>query len=322
LLSFCHPSKICQKKKIRSPTSTDPSKLSEGFISPTPKPKNNTKPLRASSTSSVLTPNQNILNKSQKLVPRKGSSSAFSLSTGGSAVKHKADLNGRHVLKILVVGNASCGKTSVIRRYVTDNFETEYVTTVGADYKTKSVTWDDGTEVHLQLWDIAGQDRYAQMTRPYFQGAHGALVVCDVTREESIDAVTNWKEDIDRNLQNIPVVLVANKCDLLKDGSAGMVVGGRLQDISTHMDFMSWHIISAKLDNNVTEALHTLVKSILETKRVQAKKRRQTIENFRNELPSSGMGKSTSFMGGVGPIGSVAQSQPTAASKRETCTIS
>ena len=79
------------------------------------------------------------------------------------------------------------------------------------------MTWGDGTDVHLQLWDIAGQDRYAQMTRPYFQGAHGALVVCDVTRSQSIECVQNWKDDIDKNLQNIPVVLVANKVSILKN---------------------------------------------------------------------------------------------------------
>eukprot|EP00462_Mataza_sp_D1_P008163 CAMPEP_0175163088 /NCGR_PEP_ID=MMETSP0087-20121206/25530_1 /TAXON_ID=136419 /ORGANISM="Unknown Unknown, Strain D1" /LENGTH=684 /DNA_ID=CAMNT_0016451703 /DNA_START=33 /DNA_END=2084 /DNA_ORIENTATION=- len=292
-----------------------------GFISPTPKTK--TKSFRlAQQTPTALTPNKNVGNatdsnpqntSARKLKPkaatRRGSLPSFSLTTNGPSFSDsRVDLQGRQVLKILVVGNASCGKTSVIRRYVTDNFETEYVTTVGADYKTKSVTWGDGTDVHLQLWDIAGQDRYAQMTRPYFQGAHGALVVCDVTRSQSIECVQNWKDDIDKNLQNIPVVLVANKCDLLKDGAEGMKIGGQLQDISTHMNFVSWHIISAKLDDNVTEAMHTLIKSILSQRQKEAKKRRQTIENCsrnnenRKRAPNTvkaGYVNST-FGGGVG----------------------
>jgi small GTP-binding protein len=169
-------------------------------------------------------------------------------------------------MKVLIVGNASCGKTSIIRRYVTDSFENEYITTVGADYNTKSIQWAEGVDVQLQLWDIAGQDRYARMTRPYFQGAHAAVVVCDVTREASITAVRDWKDDIDSNLTNIPVVLVANKCDLLADGMAGMEVGGRLQELCSEMNFVSWHIISAKRDMNVTEAMSNLVRAALDSK--------------------------------------------------------
>lgn len=149
---------------------------------------------------------------------------------------------------------------------MTDSFENEYITTVGADYNTKSIPWGEGVDVQLQLWDIAGQDRYARMTRPYYQGAHAAVVVCDVTREASINAVRDWKDDIDVNLQNIPVVLVANKCDLLADGMAGMQVGGRLQELSSEMNFVSWHIISAKRDMNVTEAMSNLVKAALDSK--------------------------------------------------------
>lgn len=173
---------------------------------------------------------------------------------------------GRHIVKILVVGNSSCGKTSLIRRYVNDCFDEQYITTVGADYKSKHVSWQDGTEVQLQLWDIAGQDRYARMTRPYYQGAEGAVVVCDVTRDVSIEAVKAWKADIDFNLPDIPVILVANKCDLLKDGTAGMVIGGRLQGLSSKLDFKNWQIISAKKDMNVNEAMNSLIKAVLEKK--------------------------------------------------------
>lgn len=173
---------------------------------------------------------------------------------------------GRQILKILIVGNASCGKTSIIRRYVTDSFEKEYITTVGADYNSKTIQWADGTEVQLQLWDIAGQDRYARMTRPYFQGAHAAVVVCDVTRGASIDAVKDWKDDIDVNLIDIPVVLVANKCDLLADGAEGMMVGAKLQELCSQMNFVSWHIISAKKDMNLNEAFNELIKATLAKK--------------------------------------------------------
>lgn len=69
------------------------------------------------------------------------------------------------ICKILVVGNAKCGKSSIIRRYVEDSFNTDYVTTIGADYLKKDVVIEDGRAVRLQLWDIAGQDRFIRLTR-------------------------------------------------------------------------------------------------------------------------------------------------------------
>ena len=98
------------------------------------------------------------------------------------------------------------------------------------------------------------------MTRPYYQGAEGAIVVCDVTREVSIEAVKAWKADIDFNLPDIPTILVANRCDLLKDGTAGMMIGGKLQVLTGNHKFVNWQIISAKKDMNVNEAMNSLVK--------------------------------------------------------------
>ena len=74
--------------------------------------------------------------------------------------------------------------------------------------------------VRFQLWDIAGQDRFQKLTRAYFNNAKGVVIVCDVSREGTIDAVRTWKREIDdwadkSNYTNIPVILFANKSDLL-----------------------------------------------------------------------------------------------------------
>lgn len=223
----------------------------------------------------ALTPNQRAgttvlqesTNVKKKQAPlRMDMSPTFKLGETSKSKAQNQIVQGRQQIKVLVVGNSSCGKTSLIRRYVNDCFDEQYVTTVGADYKSKFISWKDGTDVQLQLWDIAGQDRYARMTRPYFQGAEGAVVVCDVSREVSIDHVKAWKADLDANLPDLPAILVANKCDLLKDGAAGMVVGGRLQTLCAELGFLSWHIISAKADMNVTEAMNNLVKGVMAKK--------------------------------------------------------
>ncbi|CUG93119.1 ras-related GTP-binding protein, putative [Bodo saltans] len=82
------------------------------------------------------------------------------------------------VLKILVIGGPSCGKTSLIRRYVHDAFHSTMRATVGVDFARKQVHRGGGCQV-LQLWDVAGQKRNSTTTRVYFQAALGAMVVCD-----------------------------------------------------------------------------------------------------------------------------------------------
>ena len=108
--------------------------------------------------------------------------------------------------KILIVGNANCGKTSIVERFVSNNFSELYQSTVGADFRKKNLNWStlgDGKiaeKVKLHVFDIAGQDRFARLTRSYFNNANGALVVCDVTREGTFEAAGEWKRELDRTL--------------------------------------------------------------------------------------------------------------------------
>ena len=90
---------------------------------------------------------------------------------------------------------------------------------IGVDFALKVIQWSPDIIVRLQLWDIAGQERFGNMTRVYYKEALGAFVVCDVTRQSTFEGVTKWKDDIDAKVSlpnawgggNIPVVLLANK---------------------------------------------------------------------------------------------------------------
>ena len=84
------------------------------------------------------------------------------------------------LFKILVIGELGTGKTSFIKRYVHQFFSDHYRATIGVDFALKVLQWDeDGTVVRLQLWDIAGQERFSSMTRAYYKGAVGAVVMFD-----------------------------------------------------------------------------------------------------------------------------------------------
>eukprot|EP00730_Choanoeca_flexa_P015707 TRINITY_DN7274_c0_g1_i1.p1 TRINITY_DN7274_c0_g1~~TRINITY_DN7274_c0_g1_i1.p1 ORF type:complete len:178 (+),score=46.18 TRINITY_DN7274_c0_g1_i1:94-627(+) len=128
-----------------------------------------------------------------------------------------------HLFKVLVVGDIGTGKTSIIKRYVHSMFSSHYKATIGVDFALKVINLDEDTVVRLQLWDIAGQERFGNMTRVYYKEAVGAFIVFDVTRVSTFEAVQKWKADIDNKVflpdgSKIPVVLLANKCDLAKEG--------------------------------------------------------------------------------------------------------
>ena len=183
-------------------------------------------------------------------------------------------LNVERNMKILVIGNPKCGKSSLIKRYVQNSFDNSYKTTIGADYQRKDicVTYNDNSKqaMRLQLWDIAGQDRFAKLTRVYFKNADGVIIVCDVSRERTVEAIRAWKAEIDRWIdtsgrgREIPIVLFANKADLLSTVDDAFVAGASIERVCHELGFLRWCNTSALSGTGVSEAFNEVVSNILE----------------------------------------------------------
>jgi len=165
-------------------------------------------------------------------------------------------------------------------------FNQSYKATIGADFVRKEMPWDgaDVGRVKLQLWDIAGQDRFIHLTRSYFSKAMGAVIVCDVTREGTFESAQKWKAEIDRVLQEenpdalpIPVVLLANKSDLLIDTTTSFVAGAQMEQTCSRHNMAGWYVTSAKTDDNVDEAMHFLVDKMVD---VRAKNQAREAASF------------------------------------------
>ncbi|XP_066522706.1 ras-related protein Rab-38 isoform X1 [Hoplias malabaricus] len=170
-----------------------------------------------------------------------------------------------HLYKILVIGDLGVGKSSIIKRYVHQNFSPNYRATIGVDFALKVLTLDQDT-VRLQLWDIAGQERFGNMTRVYYREAMGAFIVFDVTRPNTFEAVVKWKEDLDAKLgvdgeKAVPAVLLANKCDQNRDLLPNNVL--KMEQFCQEHGFITWFQTSAKENVNIDEAADCLVKHIL-----------------------------------------------------------
>lgn len=169
-----------------------------------------------------------------------------------------------HLLKILVVGDGNVGKSSFVHRYVNGHFNQTYKMTVGVEFSVKVLQWSDKERVRLQLWDIAGQERFISMTRIYYKGAMGCVVMFDVTSSSSFRSCRHWKQDLDNkamlpNGESIPCILLANKCDLPQR----VVSADSIDRFSEANGFIAWMEISVKDNKNIGEAMRRLVENIL-----------------------------------------------------------
>jgi len=175
-----------------------------------------------------------------------------------------------HLFKILVVGDIGTGKTSIIKRYVHNIFSMHYKSTIGVEFALKVINWDPKTEIRLQLWDIAGQERFGNMTRVYYKEAVGAIVVFDVTRIATFEAASKWKSDIDSKVtvgveeKPIPVILLANKIDMAKDGFVKSP--SQMDQYCKENNFVGWFETSAKENIGIDKAAKFLISKILENK--------------------------------------------------------
>ncbi|KAK5895080.1 hypothetical protein CesoFtcFv8_011702 [Champsocephalus esox] len=169
-----------------------------------------------------------------------------------------------HLLKILIIGDGNVGKSSFLHRYVNGQFNKMYKMTMGVDYALKLLHWSDKEKVRLQLWDIAGQERFISMNRVYYRGALGCVVMFDVTSSASFLSCRHWKRDLDNkamlpNGESIPCILLANKCDLPQR----VVPPDSIDKFSKANGFITWMEISVKENKNVGEAMRRLVQDIL-----------------------------------------------------------
>ena len=89
-----------------------------------------------------------------------------------------------HILRVLLIGNSSVGKTCILKRFAGDEFDPNFITTIGVDFKIRTIELN-GERVKLQIWDTAGQERFRTITSTYYRGTHGVIVVYDVASGDS-----------------------------------------------------------------------------------------------------------------------------------------
>jgi Ras-related protein Rab-1A len=164
------------------------------------------------------------------------------------------------LLKLIFVGDAGVGKTSLIERIADGKFTPDFVSYT-PDFKEKKVQSSEGREVDLELWDTAGQERFRTITSSYYRGAHLVCLVCDVTSAESFKNVAAWRDEVERYASHGALrVLLANKIDL---ADKRVVSPEELKNYAERYDLPLFEV-SAKTNSNVDETLQKCVDMLLE----------------------------------------------------------
>lgn len=173
----------------------------------------------------------------------------------------EANLEREFVYKVVILGDAAVGKTSLISQFVEGSFNEDYKPTLGANIVRKDVNLEKA-RVRLIMWDLAGQEKYRVVRSMYFQGCEGALLVYDVTRYNTFDSINSkWLRDFKKYVKKKGAyVLIGNKTDL-KDQRAIPAERGR--ELATKIKASNFIETSAKLGENIEEAFSLLVTQIL-----------------------------------------------------------
>ena len=163
--------------------------------------------------------------------------------------------------KILLLGDSSVGKTCFLMRYTDNTFQEIHMSTIGLDYKLKNVQLDDGKIVKIQIWDTAGQDRFRSITKNYYKGAHGIILIYDITNQKTFENVKNWINQIKEEVSNkVTIILVGNKID---DEDHRVVSTEQGEKMAKDFGLMFFEC-SAKSGVNIDSTFNELVKKTVE----------------------------------------------------------
>ena len=182
-----------------------------------------------------------------------------------------------YLFKLLLIGNSSVGKSSLLFRFVENVWDDSFVPTIGVDFVSKCIIINiyffislfhqklktlevNGKKVKLQIWDTAGQERFKNITASYYRGGNGVLVVYDITERESFENLNSWLIEIEKNAnKNVYKLLIGNKCDL-EDKRKVTYQEGKDFAESNGMKFIE---TSTKTASKVQEAFELLTNEII-----------------------------------------------------------
>ena len=164
--------------------------------------------------------------------------------------------------QLIIIGDSTVGKTSLLTRYTTGNFKEEYLPTIGIDYYIKNETINNKI-IMIKLWDTVGHERYKALIQNFFKNAEGVIVVYDITNVDSFDNLKIWIDSIKQNMESkniiLPVIIIGNKVDM---EDMREISNEKAENFAKENNFKYFET-SAKTGEGIDKAIIELVNQIL-----------------------------------------------------------
>lgn len=163
--------------------------------------------------------------------------------------------------KIILLGSVAVGKTAILSKYITNEFNDAHTATIQANFKSKIVNVNNATYAKLNIWDTCGNEKFRAITRQYYKDVNGIILVYDITNKNSFDSIDSWVEDIKNCApENIVVILVGNKSDLADKRQVSFQEGKQKADKYGYL----FNEVSAKDGNNILLIFGNISEAMLE----------------------------------------------------------
>lgn len=180
-------------------------------------------------------------------------------------------------LKILIIGESGVGKTSILQRFIEDNFKGSFASTIGVDFRSKKIQVGN-KEVELQIWDTAGQERFFSITKSYYRGSDGVFLTFDISSESSFKNTEKWVSTIKSRVEkDVPIFLLANKKDLVPEsGLEALATIKSIKELSAQLH-MPWYATSAQSGENIEEIFIDIAGYILSQRKMSTPKKKRFV---------------------------------------------
>jgi len=163
-------------------------------------------------------------------------------------------------IKLIVLGNTSVGKSSFILKYIEDKFVLNYIATLGMDFKQKKLKLKNGQEVKLRIYDTAGQERFKSVAVSFIKKAEGVILIYDIGNKATFESLEEWIKNIkESGKENLPIILVGNKCDLPPEKRQVELIEGKDKAEEFNLPFFE---TSCKEGINIKEVFEKIVEDI------------------------------------------------------------
>jgi small GTP-binding protein len=165
--------------------------------------------------------------------------------------------------KVTIIGDGAVGKTSLIKKFTKGTFERDYIKTIGAQFSRFDTEINDDI-INLIFWDIAGQDDFNFLKPIFYKESKATIIVYSLEENDlgrdSFNHIRDWCEEIQKYCESIPIVLFANKVDLVEENDLEIQ---KIQDIVNNLNLLGYYITSAKTGKGVLEAFNAIIRELV-----------------------------------------------------------